>query len=41
MGIKRGDNIIGKLEFNTVPETLKSQVKEQLEKAGVGFLAED
>ena len=33
--------IIGKLEYKAVPETLKPQVKEQLEDAGVGFLAEE
>lgn len=33
--------IIGKLEYKTVPESLKLSVKEQLENAGVGFLAAD
>ncbi|WP_256972497.1 hypothetical protein [Saccharibacillus sp. O23] len=32
--------IIGKLEYKAVPESLKPQVKEQLEEAGVGFFAE-
>lgn len=36
-----GRIILGKLEFKAVPSSLKDLVKEQLEDAGVGFLAED
>ncbi|MFO1442780.1 hypothetical protein KDN24_06075 [Bacillus sp. Bva_UNVM-123] len=33
--------ILGKLEFNAVPETLKPQAYEHLNDSGVGFLAGD